>query len=95
MFFRILNRSYDIFYLFEKNRRSLIFISCAFLRQAQSTLLQISSNKMPSKKTPEAAEPAADLQKQPDVAAPPAENTENKRWRILKEEQISETSVFR
>uniref|UniRef100_A0A3B5QEQ6 WD repeat and HMG-box DNA-binding protein 1 n=1 Tax=Xiphophorus maculatus TaxID=8083 RepID=A0A3B5QEQ6_XIPMA len=47
--------------------------------KAQSTLLQISSNKMPSKKTPEAAEPAADLQKQPDVVAPPAENTENKR----------------
>ncbi|XP_008404223.1 WD repeat and HMG-box DNA-binding protein 1 isoform X1 [Poecilia reticulata] len=47
--------------------------------KAQSTLLQISSNKTANKKTPEAAEPAADLQKQPDAAAPPAENTENKR----------------
>ncbi|XP_014877029.1 WD repeat and HMG-box DNA-binding protein 1 [Poecilia latipinna] len=47
--------------------------------KAQSTLLQISSNKTANKKTLEAAEPAADLQKQPDTAAPPAENTENKR----------------
>ncbi|KAM4744117.1 WD repeat and HMG-box DNA-binding protein 1 [Anableps anableps] len=49
--------------------------------KAQSTLLQISGNKTANKNTAEPAAPAADLQKQPDPAAPvpPAENTENKR----------------
>ncbi|XP_035991832.1 WD repeat and HMG-box DNA-binding protein 1 [Fundulus heteroclitus] len=51
--------------------------------KAQSTLLQISSNKTANKKTPESAEPAAEPQQQPDAAAPalppPAENGENKR----------------
>uniref|UniRef100_A0A3Q2DSX9 WD repeat and HMG-box DNA-binding protein 1 n=1 Tax=Cyprinodon variegatus TaxID=28743 RepID=A0A3Q2DSX9_CYPVA len=49
--------------------------------KAQSTLLQISSNKTANKKNQETAEQAADLQKQPDTTAPPTptENTENKR----------------
>lgn len=47
--------------------------------KAQSTLLQMSSNKAANKKTPENAAPASEPQREPDAAVPAVENTENKR----------------